>query len=34
MDAAQALGSDKLEDQIGNTITFFTRQFVVGNNTD
>ena len=34
MDAAQALGSDKLADQIGNTITFFTRQFVVGNNTD
>ena len=21
-------------DQIGNTITFFTREFVVGNNTD
>jgi hypothetical protein len=34
MDAAQALGSDKLADQIGNTITFFTRQFVVGNRTD
>jgi len=34
MDAAEALGSDKLADQIGNTITFFTRQFVVGNNTD
>ena len=34
MDAAQALGSDKLADQIGNTITFFTRQFVVGDNTD
>ena len=34
MDAAQALGSDKLADQIGNTITFFTRQFVVGNSTD
>jgi len=34
MDAAQALGSDKLADQIGNTITFFTRQFVVGDRTD
>ena len=34
MDAAQALGSQKLADQIGNTITFFTREFVVGNNTD
>ena len=34
MDAAQALGSDKLADQIGNTITFFTRQFVVGDSTD
>jgi len=34
MDAAQALGSEKLADQIGNTITFFTRQFVVGNNDD
>jgi len=34
MDAAQELGSDKLADQIGNTITFFTRQFVVGDNTD
>jgi len=34
MDAAQALGSQKLADQIGNTITFFTRQFVVGDNTD
>ncbi len=34
MDAAQALGSEKLADQIGNTITFFTRQFVVGNSTD
>ena len=34
MDAAQALGSEKLADQIGNTITFFTRQFVVGNNAD
>ena len=34
MDAADALGSQKLADQIGNTITFFTREFVVGNNTD
>lgn len=34
MDAAQALGSEKLADQIGNTITFFTRQFVVGDSTD
>ena len=34
MDAAEALGSQKLADQIGNTITFFTRQFVVGDNTD
>ena len=34
MDAANALGSDKLADQIGNTITFFTREFVVGQNTD
>jgi hypothetical protein len=34
MDAAEALGSDKLADQIGNTITFFTRQFVVGDSTD
>ena len=34
MDAAQALGSDKLADQIGNTITFFTRQFVVGDRND
>ena len=34
MDAANELGSQKLADQIGNTITFFTRQFVVGDNTD
>ena len=34
MDAAEALGSDKLADQIGNTITFFTRQFVVGDRND
>ena len=30
MDAADALGNDKLSDQIGNTITFFTREYVVG----
>jgi len=34
MDAASALGNDKLADQIGNTITFFTREYVVGNRTD
>ena len=34
MDAANALGNQKLADQIGNTITFFTREFVVGQNTD
>jgi len=34
MDAANALGNEKLADQIGNTITFFTREFVVGGNTD
>jgi hypothetical protein len=34
MDAADALGSEKLADQIGNTITFFTREFVVGNQSD
>ena len=34
MDAANELGSQKLADQIGNTITFFTRQFVVGDNSD
>jgi len=34
MDAAVALGNDKLADQIGNTITFFTREYVVGGNTD
>jgi hypothetical protein len=31
MDAADAIGNDKLSDQIGNTITFFTREYVVGN---
>ena len=34
MDAAEAIGSETLADQIGNTITYFTRQFVVGNNSD
>ena len=29
-----ALGNEKLADQIGNTITFFTREYVVGGNTD
>ena len=34
MDAADALGNDKLADQIGDTITFFTREYVVGRNSD
>jgi len=34
MDAAEAMGSEVLADQIGNTITYFTRQFVVGSNSD
>ena len=34
MDAANQLGNDKLVDQIGNTITFFTREYVVGNRDD
>ena len=34
MKAAQELGNTKLADQIGNTITFFTREFVVGQNTE
>ena len=34
MDAAVSLGNDVLADQIGNTITYFTRKFVVGNRTD
>ena len=34
MDAASQLGNDKLADQIGNTITFFTREYVVGNRDD
>ena len=34
MDAANALGNQKLSDQIGNTITFFTREYVVKRNND
>ena len=34
MKASEALGNDILTDQIGNTITYFTREFVVGNRTD
>ena len=34
MKASEALGNDTLTDQIGNTITYFTREFVVGNRTD
>ena len=33
MEAAKALGDKKLADQIGNTITFFTRQHVAGTET-
>lgn len=34
MDAAQSLGNDILVDQIGNTITYFTRKVVVGDRAD
>ena len=34
MKASEALGNNTLTDQIGNTITYFTREFVVGNRTD
>jgi len=34
MDAAVALGNEVLADQIGNTITYFTRKVVVGDRTD
>ena len=34
MKASEALGDEVLTDQIGNTITYFTRKFVVGRNTD
>ena len=30
-EAAEALGDEKLQDQIGNTITYFTRAHVAGN---
>jgi hypothetical protein len=30
-EAAESLGDDKLQDQIGNTITYFTRAHVAGN---
>jgi hypothetical protein len=33
MEAARQLGDKKLQDQIGNTITFFTRQHVAGTET-
>ena len=32
--AAKNLGDDKLTDQIGNTITFFTRSHIVGGNQE
>jgi hypothetical protein len=32
--AAKTLGDDKLTDQIGNTITFFTRSHIVGGNQE
>ena len=34
MKSSEALGDDVLTDQIGNTITYFTRKFVVGSRTD
>jgi len=34
MDAAVSLGNEILADQIGNTITYFTRKVVVGDRTD
>lgn len=34
MDAAESLGNDVLVDQIGNTITYFTRKIVVGDRSD
>jgi len=34
MEAANSLGNQKLADQIGNTITFFTREYIVGRNSD
>ena len=34
MKASEGLGDEVLTDQIGNTITYFTRKFVVGNRSD
>ena len=34
MNASNALGNQKLSDQIGNTITFFTREYVVNRNNN
>ena len=34
MKTSEGLGDEVLTDQIGNTITYFTRKFVVGNRTD
>ena len=34
MKASEGLGDEVLTDQIGNTITYFTRKFVVGNRID
>ena len=34
LDGAKALGDEKLIDQIGNTITFYTRVHIVGQETD
>jgi len=34
LDGAKALGDEKLVDQIGNTITFYTRVHIVGQETD
>ena len=34
METANSLGDEKLADQIGNTITFFTRQYVVKGNSN
>jgi len=34
LDEAKALGDEKLVDQIGNTITFYTRVHIVGQETD
>jgi hypothetical protein len=32
LESAQSIGDEKLINQIGNTITFYTRQYVVKNN--